>query len=123
MDWFDACAYAKWAGKRLPTEAEWERAAGTDIFGGTRRVYTWGDDVLHGTDTSPCGASAFGTDPREWTGDWYDVYEGGGAKNYDFGRTHRVVRGEGGRISVRRSLPPMRRGVAVGFRCAKDGPD
>jgi formylglycine-generating enzyme len=43
VDWFDASSYAAWAGKRLPSECEWERAASWDRTAQRKRLYPWGD--------------------------------------------------------------------------------
>ena len=146
MSWDDASAYAQWAGKRLPTEAEWEYAA---RGGNKSRGFTYsgsnspGDVAWHagnsGGQTHPMGQKQpnelglydMSGNVWEWCADWYDgsSYSSSPANNPKGPTTgqYRVLRGGSWfnsrdllRVADRNNDSPSDRSSDFGFRCARD---
>lgn len=150
VSWYGAAAYARWAGKRLPTEAEWEFAASN----GGRTLYPWGDEwhdkccnwseggKLDGYEfTAPVDSFVFGKNwygcynlvgnVFEWVADWYAPYDPADTINPQGPAEGKEKIHRGGCYKYPKEWqdrydriggPPDACYPCVGFRCAMDVP-
>jgi formylglycine-generating enzyme required for sulfatase activity len=141
VTWNDADAYCQWAGKRLPTEVEWEKAArGEEGF-----IYPWGNEWdpakvnakesgFRGTvavgsfaeGASPYGVFDMAGNVWEWMADWYQPYPDSTYQSEYFGEKFKVTRGggwfqEANLVTTfnRSATDPSAANDDLGFRCAR----
>ncbi len=147
VNWWEAWSYCAWAGKQLPTEAQWEKSA----RGPNGLSYPWGNEFVKGKansgidgdrktasvsaypeDVSPYGIYGLSGNVMEWTLDWYLPYPGNSKPDPRFGREMKVLRGNGFQKAGHYFLPAYRYAFTrtevnpndffenVGFRCASE---
>lgn len=153
ISWNDAVAYANWAGKRLPSEVEWEKAASWDAKAQKKHLWPWGDNSEPGranlTTNHPTpinqytsGASSYGVqdmagNAAEWVDSYYQPYPNNQIADASYGTTNRVVRGGSFRSSFDDARTTRRffhtpdfkmdevktRSWLIGFRCVVSAND
>ncbi len=147
LNWYEARDYCFYRGKRLPSEAEWEKAA----RGPGGNTYVWGNQFDskkanvsaggHGritpvghwvSDRSVYGVYDLNGNVMEWVDDWYKPYPKGDYQSPDFGEQFKVARGDAygeaghyampifSRLAYRQNVEPTARYPFLGFRCARD---